>query len=58
MAALEQVRSFFAAAQYSRFADWHDEHNRPSNMVGWRRVDRGNHATGKESQTTFYSTLR
>jgi len=54
MAALEQVRSFFAAAQYSRFADWHDEHNRPSNMVGWRRVDRGNHVTGKESQTTFY----
>ncbi len=38
IAALEQVRSFFTANQYSRFADWYDERNRPGNMVGWRRV--------------------
>jgi len=54
MAALEQVRSFFTANQYSRFADWHDDHNRPSNMVGYRRVERGNHATGTDTLTTFY----
>ena len=37
IAALERVRSFFTANQYSRFADWYDERNRPGNMVGWRR---------------------
>lgn len=54
IAALEQVRSFFTANQYSRFADWHDERNRPGNMVGWRRVDKGNTAQGTEAVTTFY----
>lgn len=54
MAALEQVRTFFTANQYSRFVDWHDERNRPGNMVGWRRVDRGNEAQGWETVTTFY----
>ncbi|MEP8626039.1 DUF927 domain-containing protein [Enterobacter cloacae] len=54
IAALEQVRSFFTANQYSRFADWHDERNRPGNMVGWRRVEKGSTAQGTESVTTFY----
>lgn len=54
MAAVDQVRGFFSANQYSRFADWHDDHNRPSNMVGYRRVERGNHATGTDTLTTFY----
>ncbi|EPB6108291.1 DUF927 domain-containing protein [Yersinia enterocolitica] len=51
-AALEQIRSFFTANQYSRFADWHDERNRPSNMVGFRKVDKGNNT--REAVTTFY----
>ncbi|EPD8591194.1 DUF927 domain-containing protein, partial [Yersinia enterocolitica] len=51
-AALEQIRSFFTANQYSRFADWHDERNRPSNMVGFRKVDKGNNI--REAVTTFY----
>ena len=54
IAALEQVRSFFTANQYSRFADWHDERNRPGNMVGWRRVEKGSTAQGTEAVTTFY----
>lgn len=54
IAALEQVRSFFTAGQFSRFADWHNEMNRPGNMVGWRKVEKGNHATQVEASTTFY----
>ncbi|UNF02637.1 TOPRIM and DUF927 domain-containing protein [Escherichia coli] len=54
IAALEQVRSFFTANQYSRFADWYDERNRPGNMVGWRRVEKGSTAQGTEAVTTFY----
>lgn len=38
-AALEQVRRFFIANQYTRFADWHDSQHRPANMVGFRRVE-------------------
>lgn len=38
-ASLAQVRHFFTAHQFSRFADWHDSHHRPGNMVGYRRVD-------------------
>lgn len=38
-AALEQVRRFFIANQYARFADWHDSQHRPANMVGFRRVE-------------------
>ncbi len=53
IAALEQVRSFFTANQYSRFADWYDERNRPANMVGWRRVEKGSTAQGTEAVTTF-----
>ncbi|MCQ1815489.1 alkaline-shock protein, partial [Escherichia coli] len=54
IAALEQVRSFFTANQYSRFADWYDERNRSGNMVGWRRVEKGSTAQGTEAVTTFY----
>ncbi|HCB1446080.1 TPA: DUF927 domain-containing protein, partial [Serratia marcescens] len=54
IAALEQVRTFFTAGQFSRFADWHNEMNRPGNMVGWRKVEKGNHARQVEAVTTFY----
>ncbi|RSB59829.1 DUF927 domain-containing protein [Atlantibacter subterranea] len=51
-AAMEQVRDFITRNQYSRFADWHDEKNRPVAMMGFRKVDKGN--TGTEAVTTFY----
>ena len=35
----EQLRRFFIANQYTRFADWHDSQHRPANMVGFRRVE-------------------
>ncbi|EPG5722597.1 DUF927 domain-containing protein, partial [Serratia marcescens] len=54
IAALEQVRTFFTAGQFSRFADWHNEMNRPGNMVGWRKVEKGHHARQVEAVTTFY----
>ena len=38
-AALEQVRRFFIANQYTRFADWHDSQHRPANLVGYRRAE-------------------
>ena len=38
-AALEQVRRFFTANQYTRFADWHDNQHRPANLVGYRRAE-------------------
>lgn len=50
--ALEKVRRFITANQYTRFADWYDEKNRPANMVGFRRVDKG--SNGTEPETTFY----
>lgn len=50
--ALEKVRRFITANQYTRFADWYDEKNRPANMVGFRRVDKG--SNGTEPGTTFY----
>jgi putative DNA primase/helicase len=50
-AALEQVRDFFTRNQYSRFADWHDDKNRPVAMMGFRKVDKGN--TNTETVTTF-----
>ncbi|MGQ6014363.1 alkaline-shock protein [Serratia marcescens] len=50
--ALEKVRRFITANQYTRFADWEDEKNRPANMVGYRRVIRGSNTT--EATTTFY----
>jgi len=51
-AALEQVRDFMTRNQYSRFADWHDSHSRPANMVGFRRVEKG--SGQEETVTTFY----
>jgi len=51
-AALEQVRDFFTRNQYSRFADWHDDRNRPVAMMGFRKVDKGSQNT--ETVTTFY----
>lgn len=48
------MRTFFTAGQFSRFADWHNEMNRPGNMVGWRKVEKGNHARQVEAMTTFY----
>lgn len=38
-ATLAQVRSFVAAHQYTRFADWFDTNHRPANMVGYRKVE-------------------
>lgn len=37
-AALEQVRGFVTAHQYTRFADWLDANHRPANMVGYRKA--------------------
>lgn len=51
-AALEQVRDFITCNQYSRFADWHDDRNRPVAMMGFRKVDTGSQTT--ETVTTFY----
>lgn len=51
--ALEKVRRFITANQYTRFAEWtEDEKNRPANMVGFRRVIKGDNT--KETETTFY----
>lgn len=52
MDALERVRRFITANQYTRFADWHDDKNRPANMVGFRRVDKG--GNDSEPSTLFY----
>ncbi|ELY2647873.1 DUF927 domain-containing protein [Cronobacter sakazakii] len=51
-AALEQVCDFMTRNQFSRFADWHDERNRPAAMMGFRKVDKG--GNGSEPVTTFY----
>lgn len=49
---LEKVRRFITANQYTRFADWYDDKNRPANMVGFRRMDKG--GNNKEAETTFF----
>ena len=50
--ALEQVRDYMTRNQFSRFADWHDDRNRPLSMMGFRKVDKGDNVT--ESTVTFY----
>lgn len=51
--ALERVRHFITANQYTRFAGWYDDDkNRPSNAVGFRKVEKGNNS--REAETTFY----
>jgi len=50
--ALERIRRFITANQFTRFADWNDDKNRPANMVGYRRVVRGDNAS--DAVTTFY----
>lgn len=51
--ALERVQRFITANQYTRFADWHEVNkNRPANMIGFRKVDKGTNET--ETKTTFY----
>lgn len=36
-ATLRQIRQFFTAYQYSRFADWDDPNHRPAHMVRYRK---------------------
>lgn len=50
--ALEQVRDYMTRNQFSRFADWHDDRNRPLSMMGFRKVDKCDNVT--ESTLTFY----
>ncbi|WP_340574962.1 DUF927 domain-containing protein [Escherichia coli] len=51
--ALDKVRHFITSNQFTRFADWHEEgKNRPANMVGYRKVEKGNNT--REAITTFY----
>lgn len=38
-ATLLQVRSFVVFHQFSRFVDWYDKSHRPTNMVGYRKMD-------------------
>ncbi len=38
-ATLMQVRGFVFAHQFTRFADWFDSSHRPTNMVGFRKVE-------------------
>lgn len=59
-ALLKQIRAFFAANQYSRFADYDDPNHRPSNCVGYRKTDQnGCHlyvtATGWQEITKGFS---
>lgn len=51
-AALEQICDFMTRNQFSRFADWYDERNRPTAMMGFRKVDKG--GNDSEPVTTFY----
>lgn len=48
---MEQIKRFFTANQYSRFAGW-DIADHPRDMVGFRRVEK-DAATGEDS-TVFY----
>lgn len=50
--ALEKVRRFITGNQYTRFADWDDEKNRPAGMVGYRRTIKGTNTS--EANTMFY----
>ena len=51
--ALEKVRRFITANQYTRFAEWlAEDSNRPANMVGFRRVEKGSNAS--DPITTYY----
>ncbi|WP_085445499.1 DUF927 domain-containing protein [Escherichia coli] len=51
--AVEKVRHFITANQFTRFADWYEEgKNRPANMAGFRRVDKGDNT--RDTVTTFY----
>lgn len=50
-AALEQVRDFMTRNQFSRFADWNDDRNRPVSMMGFRKVDKEDNVT--EPVVTF-----
>ena len=38
-ASLAQVRQFFTAFQFGRFADWDNNQNRPAHIVGYRKTD-------------------
>ncbi|WP_187268205.1 DUF927 domain-containing protein [Aeromonas hydrophila] len=49
-ATLRQIRQFFTAHQYTRFADWDDPNHRAANMVGYRR----NPKTNSETGVTFF----
>ncbi|WP_411680201.1 DUF927 domain-containing protein [Aeromonas hydrophila] len=49
-ATLRQIRQFFTAYQYSRFADWDDPNHRPSQMVGYRK----NPKIGSDEGVIFY----
>lgn len=51
-AALEQICDFMTRNQFSRFADWFDERNRPTAMMGFRKVEKG--GNDNEPVTTFY----
>ncbi|ERK05719.1 DNA primase [Pantoea sp. AS-PWVM4] len=51
-AALEQICDFMTRNQFSRFADWYDERNRPAAMMGFRKVDKG--GNDSDPVTTFY----
>lgn len=49
-ATLRQIRQFFTAYQYSRFADWDDPNHRPAQMVGYRK----NPKAGADEEVLFY----
>ncbi|MFQ1787211.1 hypothetical protein ACK39B_11490 [Aeromonas veronii] len=49
-ATLRQIRQFFTAYQYSRFADWDDPNHRPTQMVGYRK----NPKAGSNDEVLFY----
>jgi len=49
-ASLDQVRHFFTAFQFGRFADWDNNQNRPAHIVGYRRVE----GEKDNSHVTFY----
>ncbi|MFM5872630.1 DUF927 domain-containing protein [Aeromonas veronii] len=49
-ATLRQIRQFFTAYQYSRFADWDDPNHRPAQMVGYRK----NPKAGSEEGVLFF----
>lgn len=49
-ATLRQIRQFFTAYQYSRFADWDDPNHRPAQMVGYRK----NPKLGSDEGVLFY----